>query len=126
MSQRELEAFVRLWQRRLGLERWELKIEWDKPAGDDFAAQIFCSMSYDSARIRFESEWSKWTRDEAQKIVVHELLHALHRDVDTAVESIDGQIHRDAQTVFDRQYKHALEGMIERLALRIVEVAADV
>lgn len=123
MTQRELEAILRLWQGRLGLERWELKVEWDKPAGEDFEAQIFCSADYDSARIRFEPEWSKWTREHAHKVIVHELLHALHRDIDNVLSGLDGQLHRDAQNVVEWQYRHALEGMIERLALRLVEIS---
>jgi hypothetical protein len=57
------------------------------------------------------------------RIVVHELLHLLVRDLDEVIDSLDGQLHRDAFTVTENRYCHEIEGLIDRLSYRLVELA---
>ncbi len=58
--------------------------------------------------------------DEAEVVVVHELLHVALRDVDRGHEIVEGQLHRDVEAVFLASQSAALERSIERLSLALV------
>lgn len=123
MTRRRLARLIVVWQTRLGLERWKLETKWDEPCGEDFTAVIEKSPFYDTATLRLEAGWQKWSPEFAEVTVVHELLHLLHRDVDEAFRDLEGQLHRDAWLLSERRYKQAMEGFIDRTASRLVEIA---
>lgn len=123
MTKGQLDWLVRVWQVRLGLERWEVGIDWSKPCADENVAEAERSQFYDSAKVRVEPGWAKWSPEYAEATIVHELLHMLHRDVDQAVYDIDGQLQRDAWIMAERRYRHAMEGFVDRMAQRLVELA---
>lgn len=79
---------------------------------------------YEIARLYFSAEWSSWPVAKFEQIVVHELLHLCHRDIDEAWADLDGQLHRDAWTLADKRYKQENEGFVDRLAFRLVEIAS--
>jgi hypothetical protein len=125
VTKTKLEAEVRAWQYRLGLERWKVEIKWDEPCDAENFADITKSSTYDTATLRLDAGWSKWTADFTRGIVVHELMHLLHRDVDEAFNDIEGQLQRDAWIMAERRYKQAMEGFIDRTATRLVEIAGE-
>lgn len=122
MTRDELEAILRLWQGRLGLERWQITIDWEKPS-DDYEAHVQIRGDYEEAEISLCATWHEWNTRNAHGTIVHELLHCLHTDCDKVLRSIDGQLHRDAWDAVDDRYRHELERLIERLAWRLVELA---
>lgn len=122
MTKAQVERIVRLWQGRLGLERWDVKVDWSKPCADENVAEAERSQFYDSATLRLEPGWSKWTADYAEQAMVHELLHLCHRDTDQAFYDVDGQLQRDAWVMAERRYRQSMEGFIDRLASRLVEL----
>lgn len=123
MTKVQLERIVRMWVPRLGLERWKIEIKWDEAADPDAYASITPSAYYDTATLRFATDFGKWERDMAEQTVVHELLHLTHRDIDEVVNDLDGQLHRDAAILLERRYKQALEQFVDRMAARLVELA---
>lgn len=125
MTRARLERVVRVWQQRLGLERWDIAIEWDEPCGEDANAATWRSSSYDRAEIRWDKEWRKWSARKANEYAVHELLHLHLRDVDEVVGSLEGQLHRDSYALVDGRYLHEVEGLIERLTYRLIEIGGE-
>lgn len=123
MTQRKLETIVRLWQRRLGLGTWELEIDFETPAADSHLAEMSQSRDYDEGTLRLESEWQKWPTRKAHQVVVHELLHVVLRDLELYEVLLEGQLHRDVDSVVRRAHKHHLEQAVDRLAYRFVELA---
>ena len=123
MTKAAIERIVRVWVPRLGLERWKIEVDFSKPCADENVAEVEKSSFYDTGTIRLEAGWAKWEPVFAEQTLVHELLHLLHRDVDEAFRDIEGQLHRDAWTMADRRYKQAMEGFIDRMAFRLVEIA---
>ena len=123
MTKAGIERLVRVWTGRLGLERWKIDVDFTKPCGEDNIAEAERSGFYDRATIRFEPGWAKWTPEYAEATLVHELLHLLHRDTDQAFDDIEGQLQRDAWIMAERRYRQAMEGFIERMACRLVEIA---
>lgn len=124
----DIEEIWRTWQRRLGLEGWDVTFEWDHPIfGDDTAhAEIWRSNSYDTVRVRFNSDFTTWSRARANKHVVHELCHLMTRDLDQAVESAEAIVSRDAYKLLESRYSHEVEGVVDRLAVRFVDLAGVV
>lgn len=122
MTKGQLERVFRLWQSRLGLERWRIEFRWDELCGPDSYAEIEKSSYYDTAKVRLEPDWSKWSPEFAEQILVHELVHALHRDVDEAWNDLEGQLQQTAWLLANRRYRHAMEGFVDRMASRLVEL----
>lgn len=122
MTRARLERTVRVWQRRLGLERWDVEINWDEACDEDANAATWRSSFYDRATIRWAEEWREWSPRKANEYAVHELLHLHLRDVDVVIGALEGQLHRDSYSLVDGRYEHEVEGLIERLTYRLIEI----
>lgn len=132
MTSRELHRLVRKWQRRLGLERWQIEIvidaaKWDAERDDDprFA---WCrhSVNYDSGEVWINPHLAPdWEFKKASETIVHELLHFTAREVEQASDLLERQVHRDVWTVFENQRTRSLEAMVDGLARRLVELEAE-
>ena len=132
MKEQEIVDLVGTWQHRLGLDQWEIKV----PFGEDLEkywadndnpnahASVERSKVYDSAKIYFNPrDYAGWTEQDATIHVVHELVHVLFRDVEWTVDQIVGQVPRDAEDFMGETFQHHLEGCIDRLARRFVNLA---
>lgn len=76
--------------------------------------------------MKFDPKWPSWSREFLNRIVVHELLHLLTRDIDEVVGDAEDQVHRDAATLLRRRYDHEIEGFVDGLAYRLVEIGGVV
>lgn len=125
MTQKQLAAIVDDWQYRLGLERWEIKILWGvAPETFGVAAEVDPHEMYDIAKVRFGAAWPTWTVEFATKIVIHELLHVLHNGVDRAVDSAIADLTPAGQSQAEARYEREIETFIDRVALRMYEIAS--
>ena len=124
MTRKQFEREFRTWQNRLGLDAWHVEINWDEPARKDCDATTWRSDDYDRAVIKLDVEWPSWDDDFTRRIIVHELLHLLTRDVDEVFDSLETQLQRDLYTATQNRYKHEIEGLVDRLSYRLVEIAA--
>lgn len=126
MTAKRLEHIVRVWQRRLGLESWDVKVNLHEPCHEDADATTWRSNQYERAEIRFDRDWGKWDLAFANRIVVHELVHLLARDVDEVMkpplEHLDSRLAKTLEKIQDRE----MEGLVDRLAYRFVEVGGFV
>lgn len=123
MTKKQLERIVRDWQSRLGLERWDISIRWDRSLeNSDAYAEIKVHETYDQASIYFEATLLNQSERIVTATVIHELLHALHRDIDQAWKSATGALHPDANVQADARYYSVYEAFIDRVALRIYEL----
>ena len=125
MTRRQLERIVRQWIQRLGLERWEISIEWDDWDPDDGSrAYVWRSRDYETARLYFNPvEWPKWESRFANQGVVHELLHVMTREAEFVLELLDGRLAGDLVSTIETSHKHAMEGVVDALAWRLVDLA---
>lgn len=124
MTRKQLERIVDDWQHRLGLERWVITIQWDvRPETDGALAEVKPHDTYDQAKLRFWPDYPQWSAEWATKIVIHELLHILHRDLDRAVEAAITDLPAGAFGQADARYEAALETFIDRVAHRLYENA---
>lgn len=119
-----MERLVKVWQTRLALDHWDLSVSWDKPSEEDTHAQLTHPWDYDKATVRFAKEWPKWSAEKANRIVAHEVLHIVFREIDHCFNKvIQPQLRRDVDDTCEAAFTHALEGAIDRLAYRLVELA---
>lgn len=115
-----------MWQTRLGLSAWDVEVDWDKSATEGSDASTWRSDDYDRATVAFADGWESWSREFLNRIVAHELLHLLVRDVDLVVDALDGLLHRDVFSQVENRYAHESEGLVDRLSYRLVEIGGCV
>jgi hypothetical protein len=116
----ELKRILRVWQERLRLLHWEITVTFDVDTID--LGEAMCSEAYDEATIRFNRNFRTWSRESANRTVVHELLHVLMRDRTAAVESSKTLLSDDSYRMLIDRHQFEDEGVVERLAAVIVEL----
>lgn len=126
LSHEVMEGVVSLWIKRLGLQRWNIEVKWDDPdhfKSDIDKAYIWRARDYEDARLYFNPNTSEsWSMRTLHCTVVHELLHLVTRDVEFVLDQVEDQLHRDVETVVAETFKHHLEGAIDQIACRMVEL----
>lgn len=120
MSRRELARILRVWQNRLNLDHWTVKLTFDAQ-GDDLG-ECVCSDAYDEATVKLNAGYTRWARDEANRTIVHELLHVLTRDRTAAVESARPLMAAAGYRAFIDRHTFEDEGCVERLAAILVDL----
>lgn len=121
-----LRKTVAVWQRRLGLQTWDLVVNLGDPCSQDADASTWRSNTYERAEMKFDPGWRSWSAVFLNRIVVHELMHLVTRDIDELVKDAEDQMHRDAGSMLRRRYDHEIEGLVDRLAFRLVEIGGVV
>lgn len=136
MTEGEFVARVDLWRSRhlpeLGLAHWDFHFEFDENADDvkdgrgaGAEATIRVHRTYDTAFWNVPQESLTKDLPDIDKIIVHELLHVVMRDLNKAeydmVEVVGG--HMGDQ--FAERLEHEIEGVIERLSRSIVGSLLD-
>jgi hypothetical protein len=133
LTEQELNDLVAEWQDRLGLQNWDIRVVWGDEAAEfwsdvadkeDKHACCWRAKSYDRAKIYFNPEHEKWEQREAAVNVVHELLHCVLRDIEFVIDQFDGLLLRDVDRVITDTFQHHVEGAVERLANRFVDLMA--
>lgn len=133
MTEKKLNELVALWKHRLGLDLWDIEVvieDFDDP----IYADLQRSVSYDRAVLRIQ-RWAaqekapprddmmpmKITPQFLETFIVHELLHAVHRDYTAVImDDLEGFLHRDVQEMLERLMKRIDEQHIDRLARALV------
>lgn len=116
MTEAKFEALLKKWQKRLGLERWRVTVDFSTPLTDD-NMQISRSKIYDDATITVNDTWKTWGIEKVEQLIVHELLHLVHRDIDYVIyELVDGQTSPASYELIRKAYEFADEKAIDRMA----------
>lgn len=117
MTKKQIERMIEDWKKRLGLERVEFRILWDVPTPTyGVAAEIEPHKQYDYAKLWIRADFPQWAPDFAEQVVIHELLHVMHRPLDVCIETITDDATAQAW------YENVMETFIDRIALRLYEV----
>lgn len=107
-----------------GLRHWIINVEIvEEPSGrPNSAAAVRSQDSYDLAEIQFSRElMDDYSDTEIDRVIVHELLHIVFRDLDEAISSVETWMPAATYTDFNERIDHEEEGIIDRLARSIVE-----
>lgn len=127
LKKSDIEKMVRVWQARMRLTHWTIKIDWDTLLDEGFrSGECEVSKRYDVATIRFGAGFPTWDRVFANQTVVHELLHVAGRDLDESVNAIDSQLSKRLFELFYERFEHENEGVIERTACVLVDLGGIV
>ena len=122
MTKRQVEALVRDWKKRLKLDHWDIKVDWSRSPREDCYATTTRRTQYDIAELLFDSEYATWTEDFTAKLVVHELLHIVTRDLDRVIADVEEVMHLETFRLLDKRYEHEIEGVVDRLATILVDL----
>lgn len=124
MTRKELETLLAEWKSRLHLDAWDFRVKWESKwaqAGDAIASVEIESM-YDQAWITFDTKVLTKSNADAEKTVIHELLHVLDRDRTVILAEIEPSLHPDTFRLFSRVEYLQTEAVIDRLATIIYEL----
>jgi hypothetical protein len=120
-AQREVEEMLALWLYRLNLPHWRVKMNWDEPPLEGSDADACANEFYDEATIRLKPEFTTWSTERIEEVIVHELVHLHVRDLVQAVDSIEPHVKTaSAWKVFQHRFVHEQEGLVDRLAVVMV------
>lgn len=129
MTEAGLTRIVRTWQTRLKLDHIDIEIDLVEPCDSPEAlASVTPSSVYDMAVIQFAPEWRENSLFQLNRIVVHELLHIMFRDFGNAIRSLSasGVVSAQTEAIWHDNCHDAEEGLIDRLAWRLVELGGEV
>jgi hypothetical protein len=120
MTRRDLDKILAKWLARLPLDDWtvEIKVE---PC-DSFAnAQVYLPRDYHDAEIRISSDFAKWDTREANRVIVHELMHVVLRDLDSVAVQAAALLGGQAESLSRAAWLHVEEGLVEQMAQRLAD-----
>jgi hypothetical protein len=80
-------------------------------------AEVAWSWRYESATISFNADdWRDWDDAKAARVVAHELLHLVGRDLAVTVRDLIDELPKAARPLARERWEHEYEGVTERLA----------
>lgn len=127
----QLVELVELYQRRLGLGDWRIRVELDEPAEDGASADVERLPDYPLAVIRFNPAWRETPADSwgdwripVEEVVAHELAHLLLVPIDRVALHTFEQLGGQAAAIAGAAYKSALEQSVDAIARVLVEAYA--
>lgn len=123
MTQAKILKLVASWQEFLGLSQWDIAVDFDTPTGEEANAHIFRFNQYDKAILYLNQDWKSWNLRHTNELIAHEMLHLLARDLEQAWQSVDNHVTDEVFMALDDRFVHELEGLVDRLALKLVELA---
>lgn len=135
MTKEGIEEIVAVWQGRLRLQNWHIKVRWEKEVEFGADAEIKISDDYEQASIRIQQgadaatgtesfeTWSDWY---ANKTIVHELLHIFEKQTGRAAETTQNTMSNQCYELFWAWYSHGAENWVDRLAVILVDLAGVV
>jgi hypothetical protein len=128
----EVERIVAVWQARLGLSHWDIKVRWEKQVDDGHDATIVISEDYDQASVRIQQKddpesntrpFSAWSEREANVVIVHELLHVFEIETRRPALALANVLSKTSYEMFWSWYEHGAENWVDRLSIILVDVA---
>jgi hypothetical protein len=134
MNKDKLQALFDLWQKRLGLETWDIQLKFDQTSDGKLETVMECCRSehYDEATIVIQpyvlrgkvpdgvDTHRELTDKFIEKEVVHELLHCVTRDFCYCTTSFEKWIPPVAIDAAQEVIERADEQMVDRLATALV------
>lgn len=112
LTKKQIEARVRHWRIKLGLQAWDLKVHLASIGGH--SADCSCNPEYMEATLRFDP--IKISPKDLDCYVVHELLHIYVWPLAHVAETLAGKDDKLLEWV--RTQEEALVTHLERLILR--------
>jgi hypothetical protein len=130
VTERELNQILRRWQRRMGLERWQIELDLEKPTesfgeNDWHWAELARSNNYEEATIRLHPEWRSWSAEKAEHHLVHELVHVWTRDLEETLKLVDFHVPHAVHTLIQEAFAQRLEAAVDLIARRLVVIADE-
>lgn len=126
-TKRDIRRAVVFWRNLLNINEWTIDLVWDgtgpngDPLADDVYATIFWMQDYHQATLCLCKDWRKWEPRNLNRIICHEMLHLMLRDVNAVPDMVQDLLTGEAKAVLYRIQKHAEEGFVERLAQALVD-----
>jgi hypothetical protein len=122
---------LEIWKARLCLDHWQIEFkEGDLPEDETWSehrqAFIWRSRDYNTATLHLNPNFTEWNRRKLNLNIVHELLHLVTREVEFILDQLETLLHRDVDRVIGDGHRHAVEGAVDFLSYRFVELGGEV
>ena len=74
----QIEEAIKVWQKRLRLQDWTFKVNWDLVPDDEDALASVCQVAgRKTANLRFSTACLEGSADEVSQTIAHELIHMI-------------------------------------------------
>jgi hypothetical protein len=134
MTESQILEILDTWIDRLKLNHWE--IIWadleELPPGaptswstETAQAMAYRSKDYNHSYIVLR-DWEKLSRAQANMLIVHELIHLPLRDIENVIDLVDGFLSTGVQNVIREAHDHSVEGAVDWVAQRMIELVGEV
>ena len=132
-TKREIRDLFTLWQGRLGLAEWDIRVTFERIKPDTITMQIHRSVNYQRATIKVQpwvvtgkppKEWQtglgRVRKRDVEECVVHELLHAVIGPGWIWANLLDGHLDPTVLSMVTGTYDLIEEGYVDMLAVALV------
>lgn len=127
MTLATLKDRVLFWQealRLMGVSHWTIHVDVvDEPSDSalyNAKAAVSCSTHYDQAWLEIGKDWLRKTSDdEADEVIIHELVHVTMRDMDDTIVRVCEYLGEPAKSIWLDEVRHEREGLVDRVALTL-------
>lgn len=121
MTTAQLVKRVTFWQKKLGLDHWDIEVEVvESPhaSGNSNLATAACwsSDTYDNAKIEIREDYAEWELEDLDQTIIHELMHIVTRDIDRTARLLREEIGASAWNLYSAVWDREIEGLVDRLA----------
>lgn len=134
MTEKQIRDLFTLWQKRLGLYRWHIRVDFEAIDPETVTMCIHRSLDYERAIIKVQpwlltgtppKDWEGVAKGvvsdlDIEEAVVHELLHAVIGPLCIWHALLEHESHRDALDTANRAHTKIEEGIVDRLAVALV------
>jgi hypothetical protein len=134
MTEGQICDLFTLWQGRLGLGEWSIRVDFEKIDPAATIMEIHHSRNYQLATIKVNDwvltgtppeDWNGHAKGaitdlDIEEAVVHELLHAVIGPLWIGINILRGESHRDAHDVAVSVFDSTEENVVDRLAVALV------
>ena len=122
MTRARIVRLIERHARQLKLTAWKIEVDLSTKLPGEQDAEVRWDWSYDNATVVLAADkWPAWDEAYARKVIVHELLHIVTRDLCVCVAEVSVTLPKAAQRLARDRWEHELEGVIERLAVVLVD-----
>lgn len=122
LTKAEVERVFRAWMTRMRLEHWTFDLSFsDEPLKDGREAEILMATDYDYGQVRFAPNWTEWSMELLNEVILHELIHAhLHKLQIAAMEGLHG-FSSEAGKLYIKRVIHELERATDAITVSVLK-----
>jgi hypothetical protein len=118
----QIEEAIKVWQKRLRLQDWTFKVNWDLvPDDEDALASVCQAAGRKIANLRFSTACLEGSADEVSQTIAHELIHMIVEPLRDVVDLALTGVSSERHSLISQSMLNATELATDQLATAFAE-----